>query len=84
MSVCLIMTRLATVKLLQEGTVARLKNTSMSACLFMTRLHITSTSGLYGNFGQSNYSAAKLAVMGMAQTLALEGKKYNSKIIFGQ
>jgi len=37
----------------------------------------TSSSGLYGNFGQSNYSAAKLALVGLMQTLALEGAKNN-------
>lgn len=36
----------------------------------------TSSSGLYGNFGQSNYSAAKMAVVGLMQTLALEGARY--------
>lgn len=36
----------------------------------------TSSSGLYGNFGQSNYSAAKLGIVGFMQTLALEGAKY--------
>jgi NAD(P)-dependent dehydrogenase (short-subunit alcohol dehydrogenase family) len=36
----------------------------------------SSSSGLYGNFGQSNYGAAKLAVVGLMQTLALEGAKY--------
>jgi 3-hydroxyacyl-CoA dehydrogenase/3a,7a,12a-trihydroxy-5b-cholest-24-enoyl-CoA hydratase len=37
----------------------------------------SSTSGIYGNFGQANYSMAKLGLYGFAQTLALEGKKRN-------
>ncbi|MFL5294845.1 MAG: SDR family NAD(P)-dependent oxidoreductase [Phenylobacterium sp.] len=37
----------------------------------------TSSSGLYGNFGQSNYGAAKLAVIGFMNTLKLEGQKNN-------
>ncbi len=39
----------------------------------------SSASGIYGNFGQSNYAAAKMALVGMGQTLALEGEKYNIK-----
>lgn len=35
----------------------------------------TSSSGLYGNFGQSNYAAAKMGLVGLMQTLALEGAK---------
>lgn len=40
----------------------------------------TSSSGLYGNFGQSNYSAAKMALVGLMQTLALEGEKSNIRV----
>jgi NAD(P)-dependent dehydrogenase (short-subunit alcohol dehydrogenase family) len=40
----------------------------------------TSSSGLYGNFGQSNYGAAKMALVGLMQTLALEGSKHNIRV----
>jgi NAD(P)-dependent dehydrogenase (short-subunit alcohol dehydrogenase family) len=40
----------------------------------------TSSSGLYGNFGQSNYGSAKMGVIGMMNTLAQEGAKNNVKV----
>jgi NAD(P)-dependent dehydrogenase (short-subunit alcohol dehydrogenase family) len=40
----------------------------------------TSSSGLYGNFGQSNYSAAKMALVGLMQTVALEGAKNDIRV----
>jgi NAD(P)-dependent dehydrogenase (short-subunit alcohol dehydrogenase family) len=40
----------------------------------------TSSSGLYGNFGQSNYGAAKMALVGFMQTLSIEGTKNNIRV----
>jgi NAD(P)-dependent dehydrogenase (short-subunit alcohol dehydrogenase family) len=40
----------------------------------------TSSSGLYGNFGQANYGAAKMALVGLMQTLSLEGAKNNIRV----
>ena len=40
----------------------------------------TSSTGLFGNFGQSNYGAAKMALVGLMQTLSLEGAKHNIRV----
>ena len=40
----------------------------------------TSSSGLYGNFGQANYGSAKMAVIGLMNTLVQEGQKYDIRV----
>jgi multifunctional beta-oxidation protein len=40
-------------------------------------VNTTSTSGIYGNFGQANYAVAKCGILGFSRALAMEGKKYN-------
>ena len=40
-------------------------------------INTTSTSGIYGKFGQANYAAAKLGILGFSRALAREGQKYN-------
>jgi len=43
-------------------------------------LMTTSSTGLYGNFGQANYGAAKMALVGLMQTLALEGARHDIRV----
>lgn len=57
---------------LQPAFVA-MKDSGRGGRLLLT----TSASGLYGNFGQANYTAAKMGVVGLMRTLAIEGRKSN-------
>lgn len=66
-------------------------NVHLNGCFYVSRaaatefrkqeggayVHITSTSGLIGNFGQANYSAAKLGIAALSKSIALDMKRYN-------
>jgi NAD(P)-dependent dehydrogenase (short-subunit alcohol dehydrogenase family) len=58
-------------------------NTSRAAAPFFKTqasgvfVHMTSTSGLIGNFGQANYSAAKLGIVGLSKSIALDMQRFN-------
>ncbi|MBU6406982.1 MAG: SDR family NAD(P)-dependent oxidoreductase [Alphaproteobacteria bacterium] len=53
---------------------------TMRAAQYGRVLMTTSSSGLYGNFGQSNYGAAKMALIGLMNVLQIEGEKNNIRI----
>ncbi len=52
----------------------------MTAQKYGRILMTTSSTGLSGNFGQTNYGAAKLALVGLMQTLSIEGSKYDIRV----
>ena len=54
-----------------------LKDNGRQGVIVMT----SSTSGLYGNFGQSNYGAAKAGIYGFMRVLAIEGRKYGIRVM---
>ena len=54
--------------------------THMTAQKYGRIVMTTSSSGLYGNFGQSNYGAAKMALVGLMQTLSIEGAKNDIRV----
>lgn len=53
---------------------------TMRAQAYGRVLMTSSSSGLFGNFGQANYSAAKMGLAGFAKTLALEGARYDIRV----
>jgi (3R)-3-hydroxyacyl-CoA dehydrogenase / 3a,7a,12a-trihydroxy-5b-cholest-24-enoyl-CoA hydratase / enoyl-CoA hydratase 2 len=65
------------VHLLGSMRVSRAAWPHMRAAAYGRVIMTTSVAGVYGNFGQANYSAAKLGVVGLAKTLAIEGAPKN-------
>lgn len=65
------------VHLLGSYKVSKAAWNHMRAAAYGRIVMTTSVAGIYGNFGQANYSAAKLALFGLAQTLAIEGASKN-------
>lgn len=65
------------VHLLGSYRVTRAAWTHMREASYGRVIMTTSVAGIYGNFGQANYAAAKLGLVGLAQTLAIEGASRN-------
>jgi NAD(P)-dependent dehydrogenase (short-subunit alcohol dehydrogenase family) len=68
------------VHLMGAATCAKAVWPAMQAQNYGRLVFTTSSSGLYGHFGQSNYGAAKLALIGLMNTLKLEGAKHDIRI----
>jgi NAD(P)-dependent dehydrogenase (short-subunit alcohol dehydrogenase family) len=68
------------VHLLGSATCTKAVWELMRAQAYGRILMTSSSTGLYGNFGQANYGAAKLGLAGFAKTLHLEGAKYNVRV----
>mmetsp|Transcript_8384 Transcript_8384/g.15711 ORF Transcript_8384/g.15711 Transcript_8384/m.15711 type:complete len:199 (+) Transcript_8384:97-693(+) len=69
-----------TVHLLGSYRVARAAWDVMRKQKYGRIINVASAAGLYGNFGQANYSAAKLGILGLTKTLAVEGASKNIKV----
>jgi len=68
------------VHLMGAATCTKLVWDTMRAQNYGRIVMTTSSSGLYGNFGQANYGAAKMALVGLMQTLAIEGAKHDIRV----
>ena len=68
------------VRLMGAATCAKAVWAPMQAQNYGRLVFTTSSSGLYGHFGQSNYGAAKLALIGLMNTLKLEGAKHDIRV----
>ncbi|EDK39426.2 hypothetical protein PGUG_03524 [Meyerozyma guilliermondii ATCC 6260] len=68
------------VHLLGTYNLTRLAWPHFSEKKFGRVINVTSTSGIYGNFGQANYASAKAAIIGLSRTIAIEGARSNIKV----
>lgn len=63
-----------------EAEIRQVTHFQLSCRNFLRIINTSSAAGLYGNYGQANYSAAKLALFGLSNSLAREGARSNIKV----